>query len=171
MTLNPGPNCCIRDINIDYNSTFKASYTARSNYNDPDNYGDINNGNTTVDVNIQDTGSEVDVNTSDGPDLSQDVQDQIMDDYRENPDQWSRDDSYNDSNQGPENAANEHGQENWDEISELTGQSLTSGGEYTHGSGNPYVKDMKLPVNRMSRAAEFCGDTFVRWLNSNGPRL
>lgn len=174
MTTYPKPNCCIRNINIDYNMKYSASYTARSNYGDPDKQGDLNNGNTSVDTSIESKGPEIDVNKEvegdENPGLPQDVKDAATKDFQENPDRWFKDDTYDDSNQGPEQETNKHGEENWDEISENS-QNLTSGGDYTHGPENPYKHDFELPLRRMSRPAEFCGDKFIRWLDSNGPRL
>lgn len=171
----PKKNCCIRNINLDYNMKYTSSYTARSNYGDDDKQGDINNGNTSVDTSTESHGPEVDVNKEtngeESSDLDQETKDMAAEDFKNNPDKWFKDDSYDDSNEGPEKETQEHGEENWDEISELTGQSLTSGGEYTHGSGNPYKHDFKLPLRRMSRPAEFCGDKFIKWLDSNNPPL
>lgn len=170
MTSHPGkPKCCIRNINMDYNNTFTASYTARSNYSNPDNYSDINKGHTSVDVSIRDTGPEVDFNKEakgdESGDLPQDVKDAALEDWKDNPDKWFKDDDYGNDSKGPSETANDHGEENWDEIAELTGGSLNK--QYTHGPDNPYTKNFKTPIRRMSRPAEFCGDKFMGWMDSN----
>jgi hypothetical protein len=160
---------------MDYNMKYTSSYTARSNYGNEDNYGDINKGDTSVDTDIKSEGPEVDFNKealgNESSELDQETKDMAQEDWLNNPDKWYKDDTYDDSNQGPEKETQDHGEENWDEISAITGASLISGGTYNHGPSSPYKHPFKLPLRRLSRPAEFCGDKFIRWLDNNNPRL
>jgi hypothetical protein len=169
MLLGLKRRCCKRKVNVDYNLKYKATYTARR-FGPEQDPGDINHGNIGLDTTFESLGPEVDVNNDDqgneSTDLSQEIKDMVMDDFKNNPDQWTEDETYDDSNIGPEQEIKDFAENNWDMLTE-TSNGGWAGGKWLYGQDNPYPHEFKQPVRRKSREAIFCRGKFERWVEPN----